>query len=195
MNNTNSKSPRERIIDTAYDLFYSQGYHQTGINQIIEEANVAKATFYNNFKSKENLCVEYLRERDRIETKITKDILNSIKDPYDKYVKLIEGYVDWMELSNYRGCGFNNMVIEITEPTSPIRKESKFHNDGFRAILKDVVQDLKHKYPEYGHIDVHRVVEGYFLIVVGAITACQVYNDSWPMKEALEAVKNLLQER
>ena len=187
-----SLSPRERIMNTASDLFYRQGYHQTGINQIIEEADVAKATFYSNFKSKEDLCVEYLREKDRIEIQVTKNLIDDIKDPYEKYVKLIEGFVDWMKETNYRGCGFNNMVIEVTEPSNPIRKEARFHNDSFRSILTDIVQDLKVSKSRFKHINVKEVVDSYFIIVEGAITACQVYNDSWPMEHAVKTVKNLL---
>ena len=193
-NMKNSLSPRDRILNTASDLFYRQGYHQTGINQIIDEAGVAKATFYSNFKSKEDLCVEYLRGKDRIEIQVTKNLINGVKDPYEKYTALIEGFVDWMKETKYRGCGFNNMVIEVTEPTNPIRKEAKFHNDAFRSILKDVVSDLKVSDKRFGHIDVDEVVDSYFIIVEGAIIACQVYNDSWPMEHAVKAVKNLLKE-
>ena len=42
---------RNRIIETASDLFYRNGYNSTGINQIIAEAGIAKATLYNHFKS------------------------------------------------------------------------------------------------------------------------------------------------
>jgi AcrR family transcriptional regulator len=55
--------PRDRIIDTALRLFYEQGYLATGINQIIAESQVAKATFYSHFPSKENLCIAYLQAR------------------------------------------------------------------------------------------------------------------------------------
>ncbi|MBL7881826.1 MAG: helix-turn-helix transcriptional regulator, partial [Chryseobacterium gambrini] len=53
-------SPKERIIETTFELFAKQGYNSTGINQIIAEAKVAKASFYQYFKSKEELCVEFL---------------------------------------------------------------------------------------------------------------------------------------
>ncbi|WP_394803531.1 TetR/AcrR family transcriptional regulator [Niabella hibiscisoli] len=56
-------SPRERIVDQASILFHQQGYNSTGINQIIQEANVAKASFYQHFKSKDDLCVEFLNRR------------------------------------------------------------------------------------------------------------------------------------
>lgn len=189
---TKSISAKDKILETANDLFYKQGYYQTGINQIIEEAGVAKATFYSNFKTKEDLCVEYLRERDRIEMKVTKDILNKISDPLDKYTKLAEGFVEWMESSNYRGCGFNNMVIEIIDPSSPIRKEAKFHNDAFKSILTDIVTELKNSHKKYNHLDIEYIVNTYFILVEGAIISSQVYNDSWPLKHIVKVVKDLL---
>ena len=113
-------SSRERIIDTANDLFYRQGYHQTGVNQIIEESGVAKATFYSNFKSKEELCIEYLRERDRMDTDATKDMINGIEDPYERYMAIIKGIMSYMVETDFRGCAFGNMpkkrvITKITE--------------------------------------------------------------------------------
>ena len=57
------RNTRERIIETALNLFYNQGYLATGINQIISESNIAKATFYAHFPSKEALCITYLQAR------------------------------------------------------------------------------------------------------------------------------------
>jgi len=55
-----SGSPAERILDVASDLFYRQGYRATGINEVIKESGVAKATFYNHFPTKDDLCYAYL---------------------------------------------------------------------------------------------------------------------------------------
>ena len=46
---------KDRILDTASRLFYDQGYHITGINQIIEEAEIARASLYNHFPNSMNL--------------------------------------------------------------------------------------------------------------------------------------------
>ena len=54
---------KQRIIETASDLFYQQGYNLTGINEVIKEAGVAKATLYHHFASKEELCLAYLEYR------------------------------------------------------------------------------------------------------------------------------------
>jgi len=183
---------RDRIIQTANDLFYRQGYHQTGINQIIEESGVAKATFYSNFKSKEELGVEYLRERDRIDTNATKDMVNGIKRPYERYMSIIKGLLEYMKETDFRGCAFGNMAVEITDPNHPMRKEVKLHDDRFRSILKDVIQDLKDSSPKYKHLDVDQLVDTYHLIVEGAIVASKNYNDTWPIERAVKIIEKLV---
>ena len=55
---------RQRILETATLLFYRQGINNTGINQIISESKVAKASFYQYFPSKANLVVASLHEYD-----------------------------------------------------------------------------------------------------------------------------------
>ncbi|MEQ9619193.1 MAG: TetR/AcrR family transcriptional regulator [Deltaproteobacteria bacterium] len=193
MNRLHANSARERIIKTANGLFYNQGYHQTGINQIIKESGVAKATFYNNFKSKEELCIEYLRERDRTDTNATKDMINGIKDPYQKYMAIIKGILQHMKDTDFRGCAFGNIAVEITDPGHPIRKEVKHHEDRFRSILRDVIQDLKDSSPKHKHIDVDQLVDTYHLIVEGAIVASKNYNDTWPIERAVTAVEKLVE--
>ena len=51
---------KQSIIETASKLFYQNGYNLTGINEIIKEAGIAKATLYSHFKSKEEICIAYL---------------------------------------------------------------------------------------------------------------------------------------
>lgn len=192
MQKARTLSSRERILNTASDLFFRQGYHQTGINQIIEESGVAKATFYSNFKSKEDLAVEYLRARDRVETDAMKDAIKGIKDPYERYMAIILGVKDHMIQTDFRGCAFGNMAVEITEPSHPIRKEVRHHEDRFRSILRDVIQDLKDSGPKYRDIEVDSLVDTYHLIVEGAIVASKNYNDTWPIDRAVDAVEKLV---
>ena len=55
--------PKERVMEVASKLFREQGFNSTGINQIIKESNVAKSSFYDHFKSKDLLALEYLNNR------------------------------------------------------------------------------------------------------------------------------------
>ena len=56
----NQKPVKDRLLETASVLFYQNGYNNTGINEVIEKANVAKASLYSHFKSKDSICIAYL---------------------------------------------------------------------------------------------------------------------------------------
>ena len=57
---------RRRLLDTATRLFYAEGIRAVGIDRIIAQAGVAKATFYNHFPSKDDLVLAYVEEQDRL---------------------------------------------------------------------------------------------------------------------------------
>ena len=59
---------RQRILDSAYDLFSRRGVRAVGIEEVIERAAVAKATLYRHFPSKDHLVLEFLRQRETIWT-------------------------------------------------------------------------------------------------------------------------------
>lgn len=82
-----SKNTRSRIVSTAWKLFYREGYDNTTIDDIIEEANVSKGSFYHYFESKESLIdgISYLFDE------AYEDILDNIDEslsPIDKLVTL-----------------------------------------------------------------------------------------------------------
>src|ERR1700734_3632904 len=56
---------RDRIFETACELFYRHGIHGVGVDAIAAEAGSNKMSFYRSFASKDALVVEYLREQER----------------------------------------------------------------------------------------------------------------------------------
>lgn len=194
MQKTRELSSREKIVKTASELFFKQGYHQTGINQIITESGVAKATFYSHFKSKEELGVEYLRERDRLDTEAVKAMVDGLRSPYERYMALVNGLKDYMIETDFRGCAFGNMAVEITEPSHPMRKEIRQHDDRFRSVLREIVRDLKNSSPKYKKINVEDTVDAYHLLVEGALAASKNYHDIWPIDSAVKAVEKLVKQ-
>lgn len=51
---------RDRVLETASELFAAEGLYQVGVNRIIEEAGVAKATFYRHYPSRNDLVLAYV---------------------------------------------------------------------------------------------------------------------------------------
>jgi len=134
-------SPRERILDITANLFHYQGYNQTGINQIIEEAKVAKATFYYHFKSKDNLCVEFLNNRHNYWVTELQKFTSKDKTPKDKIVNSFNFLIFMNEKENYRGCSFLNIISEISDDQKDIRTAIQNSKTDLRNFFKALIDD------------------------------------------------------
>jgi AcrR family transcriptional regulator len=184
---------RARILKTASDLFYSKGYRATGINEIIAKSGVAKQTFYDHFPSKESLAYAYVQQMNERELQLTKEVLAGVQGPYQKLITYIESLIPWSEANDYRGCGYLNIASEIPDARNPARREGKYHYEAIRAIVRDLVEDLKRERgAAWKDRDAAKITSDYLLILAGALAMAQIYHDPEPYKAALESVKRLL---
>jgi len=127
---------RRRLLDTATRLFYEGGIHAVGIDRIIAEAGVAKATFYNHFPSKDDLVVAYLEEIDRLGRAAVAALP---KQPPQETIAAIMGRIgDAVTAGGWRGCPFLNAAAEYPDPASPVRQAV----DARRAWYHDSLRDL-----------------------------------------------------
>ncbi len=132
-------SARRRLLETATRLFYEGGIHAVGIDRIIAEAGVAKATFYNHFPSKDDLVVAYLEEIDRAGRAAVAALP---KQPPRKMVSAImERISEAVVAGGWRGCPFLNAAAEYPDPTSRVRQTINarrvWYHDSLRALLAE----------------------------------------------------------
>jgi hypothetical protein len=135
------KSPKERIIETTFQLFARQGYNSTGINQIISEAEVARASFYQHFKSKEDLCVEFLNVRHEYWFGELNTFLANEKDSTSKIIKAFDFLVDMNKKENFRGCSFLNILSEIPMDNIKILSVIQSHKEDLRKYFFELLHD------------------------------------------------------
>jgi len=95
VNSRTESEARLRILDTARDLFYRNGYRATGINEIIQKSGVAKATFYAHFPSKESLAYAYVESMNREELRVLEESMEKFSGPYEKLIGLVEFLIPW----------------------------------------------------------------------------------------------------
>lgn len=111
---TTEPSARERILQTAHDLFYREGIRATGIDRIIERAGVTKVTFYRHFPSKNDLIAAYLDYRHERWMAWFTDALDRLprnaKFPLEPVVSALK---EWFNAPDFRGCAFINGVVEL----------------------------------------------------------------------------------
>ncbi|PIF44397.1 AcrR family transcriptional regulator [Chryseobacterium sp. 52] len=134
-------SPKDRIVEAAFELFSKQGYNSTGINQIISEAKVAKASFYQYFKSKEDLCVEFLNVRHRYWFNELNLFLLKEEDHQSKLLKAFDFLIYMNEKENFRGCSFLNILSEIPMDNVKILNVIQHHKAELRNYFLEILKD------------------------------------------------------
>ncbi len=183
---------RERIIETGLRLFYKQGYLATGINQIIAESKVAKATFYAHFPSKESLCVAYLQARHTIWMQWLDDSVKKEDNPKAQLFNIFTFLEEWMQECDFRGCAFLNIASEIPGIDSTIRKEVTSHKNELQEYVQRIIKELLVEEPNLSPIDPTKLAKIVYVLIEGAIVASQNYHETWPILAARDAVKTLL---
>ncbi|MFE6864368.1 TetR/AcrR family transcriptional regulator [Nocardia sp. NPDC057668] len=136
---------RERLLDTATRLFYAEGIHTVGIDRIIAEAGIAKATFYRHFKTKDDLVVAYLtREYDRQRTALAQlpgaGVAN-IEAVFEQLGAISCG-------PGFRGCPFLNAAVEFADPAHPVRAVVDDYRDWFRELMAEQLRAAGHENPD-----------------------------------------------
>lgn len=185
--------PRERILETAGDLFYRRGYRATGINEVIEKAGVAKATFYAHFPTKDALCLAYLKERNAREATEILAAVKSKRTSLTRFLAVIECIEPWAIRTDFRGCQFINMVPEIPDENSTLRKEGHRHYDSARKLIRELAGELiASDKKKYGHLDADDVTNAYMTHLAGAIALAGVYHELWPIQAGIAAVRRLV---
>lgn len=132
-----ARPARRRLLDTATRLFYAGGIHAVGIDRIIAEAGIAKATFYNHFPSKDDLVVAYIEEQDRLGRAAVAALP---KQPPREMIAAIMGRIsEAVVAGGWRGCPFLNAAAEYPDPTSSVRQaidvRRVWYHDSLRKLL------------------------------------------------------------
>ncbi len=113
---------RRRLLDAAWDLFYRHGINATGVDAVIEAADVARMTFYKQFGSKDGLIAAYLEERDeRWRDLLERTIAGAGDDPPARLLAVFDALEQWIATESFRGCSFGNAAAELTDPDHPAR--------------------------------------------------------------------------
>jgi AcrR family transcriptional regulator len=132
---------REHILDVAASLFYEHGLRAIGVDRVIAEAGIAKATLYRHFPTKELLMVAYLTRRSDIALNTLKAELASITDgPLARIDALFDKLASAMN-DNFRGCAFIRALSEHLE-SEPIRDRGKTHKTAVRELIFDLLEPL-----------------------------------------------------
>jgi len=139
---------RERILETAFRLFYAKGIRAVGVDLIIGESGVAKATFYKHFPAKDDLVVAYLDRVDGIWSGQLRDAAAAAgPDPADQLVGLFDALGSACRREGYRGCAFINAAAE-SQPGTAVHERTVAHKAAVLAWIRDLAEQAGARDPD-----------------------------------------------
>jgi AcrR family transcriptional regulator len=113
-------SARERLIETAIELFYQEGIRAIGIDTLVARSGLSKSSLYRTFASKEELIAAFAEEQNRRFWQWWDETTtHQIGSPHRQIEALFEGIAEQIANPHYRGCPFINLATEFPDRQHP----------------------------------------------------------------------------
>jgi AcrR family transcriptional regulator len=180
---------RERILAAASDLFLTEGILGSGVDRLVEASDVAKATFYRHFPSKDDVIVAWLR---RPEARWIESVLARLDrehhSPLERLLSFWSAIDAWERPRGYPGCPFLNTLVEIRDRDHPAR-----------ALIASFIAEVDGFFIEnardVGVPDPAEVGVQLRTLAMGTFMAMRLQRSSQPAKRARAAAASLLAQR
>jgi AcrR family transcriptional regulator len=162
---------RNHLIDVAADLFDREGFHATGIDRILAEAQLAKMTLYNHFPSKDALIVATVQRRDAaFRAWFAPAVEARSAAPRDRLIGLFEVLGDWCRRPGFAGSYFDKAAAEFAGKDHPVRQAVMQHKSWLFGFIRAQCEQL-------GQGDPVALAAELFILFEGAVTAAAVTGD------------------
>ncbi|MEV4686604.1 TetR/AcrR family transcriptional regulator [Microbacterium sp. LWH3-1.2] len=144
---THRSPARRRLLEAATQLFYNEGIHSVGVDRIIEEAGVTRATMYKQFAGKEGLVLAYLEGEDQGLRALFAHASQASDDPEVLLDLVVAGIEQDIRDRHTRGCPFINAAAEYPDE-GPVRELIADHREWFRETLRQLAAGAGLRDPE-----------------------------------------------
>ena len=175
---------REKIIETGAEIIHRKGFNHTGIQEILNAANVPKGSFYNYFKSKEDFGLQiidyFLEHFTRIARKTLEDASVS---PLNRLYGFLTEFIDHFESQNYAGgCPIGNLAQEMGDLSPAFRQKLKEAVDMMAEAYTRVLAEAQEARKISKNLDVKEAA--YFIVAGwhGAIIQMKLKKSIAPLK-------------
>ncbi len=157
-----AQGARERILDTAYELFSRRGVHDVGIDELIARAGVAKATLYRHFRSKDELVLAFLEQRERSWTHgwVEAEARRRGATPEQQLLAIFDLFDEWFQRDDFEGCSFINVLLEVGDLSHPVGRASAEYLENIRGVVRTLALEAELREPEAFALSWHILMKG-----------------------------------
>ena len=182
---------KQHIIETASNLFYVNGYNATGINEIIAKSEIAKATLYHHFKSKEDICIAYLEQRHQKFLDSLKDFVGGQNKGRQQLVSIFDFLRNMYREGNFHGCWGIKTLGELPPKNKKILSVIQRQKKELLLFLGETVGD---NIANISIAETEKISGGIYLLYEGAITESHLHKNDWPIHLAKSIAPSLFAE-
>ena len=153
---------RQRILDTAYELFSHRGIRAVGVEEVISRADVAKATLYRHFPSKDALVLAFLEQRENLWTRqlVEAGARERGTTAEERLLAIFDVFHDWFQQDDFEGCSFINVLLETADREHPVGKASAQYLENIRTIVRTLAEEADLRDPEAFALSWHLLMKG-----------------------------------
>jgi AcrR family transcriptional regulator len=178
---------RDRIFETACDLFYKHGIRAVGVDAIACEAGTNKMSFYRSFASKDELVTEYLRDRQREFWQWWNETITPYAgNPRRQIEALFESHLAVVEDNECRGCALGNAAVEMSDDNDALSNLVRDYKTRVRDELRKMARAMGASQPD-------ALGDSLMLLMDGSYFTRLVFpGDSGPVSSLMDAVRCLI---
>ncbi|TDO47997.1 TetR family transcriptional regulator [Kribbella sp. VKM Ac-2527] len=143
------RAPRQRILDTAYELISRRGVRDVGVEEVIAKAGIAKATLYRHFPSKTDLVLAVLEQREQLWTLglVEAEARRRGATAEDRLLAVFDVFDEWFRSDEFDACTFVNVLLEMG-PNHVLSEASIRHLGNIRTVIADLATEAGLREPE-----------------------------------------------
>jgi len=153
---------RERILDCASDLFAHKGVHAVGVDELIEKADVARATFYRHFPSKEDLVVAFVDQRGQLWVHgwLESQAKERGDTPEAQLLVVFDLLSEWFASDDFEGDPIINTLLETGHRSPLISQACIAALQSVRAVISALAEQAGLRDPEEFAFSFHLLMNG-----------------------------------
>ncbi len=176
----------QRLLETAAEIFYTEGIRATGVDSLTERAGVSKPTLYSQFGSKENLVAAVLDQRRvRRQEALTAYLGQASESGAGRLLAVFDWLASGHSREGFRGCPFTNAAVELPDPRHPARTVISAYKGWLRDTLAELATEARLDQPD-------ELADALLLLIDGANARVVVTGDTTAMRRARAVAARLI---
>jgi AcrR family transcriptional regulator len=153
---------KQRILDTAYELFSTRGVRAVGVDELIGRAGVAKATFYRHFRSKDELVLAFLEQREQLWTLewVEAEARKRGETAEEQLLAIFDLFDEWFHEESFEGCSFINVMLEFGGGEHELARASAHYLENIRRVVGRLAREAHLRDPSGFALSWHILMKG-----------------------------------